>query len=61
MSESKARLTSEAQTLRQNRDELFGQLTRLMAYVHDMQVEYPDINWPEMPDRYSETLWRRAL
>lgn len=61
MSESKARLVREGQSLRENRDEYFKKLTRLMRYVAHMQEMHPELDWPEMPDQYSESLWRFAV
>lgn len=61
MSQSKARLTAEGQSLRENRDELFRKLTRLMGYVYDLQQANPDMIFPELPDEYSEAMWRHAV
>lgn len=62
MSDSKARMRVESQTLRENRDQLYRQLGRLLGYVHDVQMANPNIHWPPLPDQddYSETLWRSA-
>lgn len=58
MSESKAALVREGQSLRANRDEMFGQLTRLLAYVEHMREMHPELDWPELPDTYAGPIWR---
>lgn len=65
MSESKARLTAENDTLRRQSDTLRRQsesarmqVVRLLTYVRNMQQDFPDLPWPALPDRYDEMTWR---
>lgn len=60
MSESKARLESENQQLRKEKEELTFKLVRLLAYTINLQEDHPDIQWPEFPDSYSDMVWRYA-
>lgn len=33
-------------------------VVRLLVYIRNMRQDYPDLNWPELPDNYSELTWR---
>lgn len=60
MSASKARLMMEAQRAAQKQADVTWQLVRLLAYVLNMQEDHPEVDWPELPDSYSEMVWRYA-
>jgi hypothetical protein len=60
MSASKARLTAENHHLRHENQELTFKLVRLLAYVMNLREDYPQVEWPDLPDSYSEMIWRYA-
>lgn len=60
VSASKARLTADAKSMKDERDELTFKLVRLLAYVINMQDDHPELAWPDLPDSYSEMVWRYA-
>lgn len=60
MSESKARLTKENEQLRRDKDEAHWRLIRLLSYVYNMMQDHPELDWPDLPDAYSEAIWRCA-
>lgn len=48
----------ENKTLRQQSDTARMQVVRLLTYVRNMQQDYPELPWPELPDYYDEMTWR---
>lgn len=60
MSDSKARLTTENETLRKRHDEARMQVVRLIVYILNMKEDFPTLPWPELPDDYDEMTWRYA-
>lgn len=60
MSASKARLQGENSELKARNTELFFMVVRLLGYVRNMQSDYPDLQYPDLPDEYSELMWRYA-
>lgn len=60
MSESKARLERENKDLKKRLDERTRQLVRLIDYIVELQRKYPAIDWPELPDKYREAIWRNT-
>lgn len=58
MSQSKARMEKEIRKLALDKQDVTFKLVRLLAYVINMQDDYPDMIWPDLPDSYSEMVWR---
>ncbi len=61
LSASKARLAIETVELKQRNSDLFFMVVRLLTYVHNMQQDFPDLDWEDLPDRYPEIMWRYAV
>ena len=57
MSESKAVLLRENTALRKTLADESRRLIHLLAYVMEQRDEHPEIEWPDLPDTYSETTW----
>ena len=57
---AKARIIRENRSLLQERNHAWNQTVRLLVYVLNMQEDYPDLPWPELPDQYDESTWRAA-
>jgi hypothetical protein len=36
----------------------FMKVVRLLVYIRNMREDYPDLEWPGLPDNYSELVWR---
>jgi hypothetical protein len=60
MSESKTRLEIENRKLKNDKQDLTFKLVRLLAYVINLQDDYPDMAWPDFPDSYSDMVWKYA-
>lgn len=58
MSQSKAAAAQKIAQLQEKNADLQQQLVRLLRYVRDVQAKHDDIRFPELPDTYSEGLWR---
>jgi hypothetical protein len=57
---AKVAMAPDAKSIKDERDELTFKLVRLLTYVINMQEDFPDLDWPEFPDSYSDLLWRYA-
>lgn len=41
-------------------EELRMQLVRLLTYVLNMQEDFPELPWQDLPDQYEQIVWRYA-
>lgn len=50
----------ENRSLLEQRNASRMQVVRLLTYVINMQEDFPELEWPELPDKYDEITWRYA-
>lgn len=53
------KMGDENRRLRDDNLALKYKLARLVAYVINMQDDYPDMAWPDFPDTYNN-LWKQV-
>lgn len=61
MTPTRFQLISDNEKLKSDLNSRTFELVRLLNYVINMQEDHPDFDWPDLPDRYSELLWRYVV
>lgn len=61
MSQSKARLQQEADDARTQMIEQAWMSVQLLQYIVEVQAQYPEIEWPPLPNTITEAMWRAVL
>jgi len=60
-SQSKIRLALEVREANDRAAEAQRQVVALLRWASQVREEHPDIEFPPLPDQYSEGAWRAAL